>query len=234
MKKSIYICVFAVATGLLVSSCTGNKADHSKSKQTSKELTITDKFESIDAFSTTDIEFVQGPAKFTLTAPETVIDQIEVKVENGTLRVGKKNFNDTKGTFKSKLVISYPYVNTFKATGTGDISIKGIDVKNLDLVSAGTGDISVQTGKSVQLTASTAGTGDIDINYFSCVLAELSTNGTGDIDIKRIVADRISGTSNGTGDITVAGECKAAALTSNGVGEVDDSKLEIIPEEEEE
>lgn len=232
MKKTLFILAVAAATGLTLCSCV-KKIDHSKSKQITKEISISEKFESINAFSTTDIEFVQGPAKFTLEAPETVIDQIEVKVVDGVLKVGKKDFRDCEMSFQSRLIVSYPYVSNFNTSGTGNISIKGIDVRDLDIVSSGTGNITLQTGKCVKLTTVSSGTGNIVMSHLSCVVANLTSSGTGNIDIERIVAERITANSSGTGDVKVSGECNGASLTATGTGRIDDRNLEIVKQDEE-
>lgn len=138
------------------------------------------------------------------------------------------------GNLKSRLVISAPSVSSFISAGTGDINIKGIEVKELTLTTSGTGDIDMQTAKCTKISAITSGVGDINIKYLSCVVGQFTTSGTGDIDIKRIVADRISGTTNGVGDISVSGECKDANLIKTGIGSINDKGLEITKSEEEE
>ncbi|MDE7179823.1 MAG: DUF2807 domain-containing protein [Muribaculaceae bacterium] len=203
-------------------------------QQVTTPVEVTDSFFSIDTYTTTDIEYVNGPVSVTLTAPEKIIGKIEVKVENGTLKVGipDKEDNRNLGMIKSTLVVSAPGVNKFISTGTGDIDIKGAESKEIVLNTTGTGDIDVSRANCVKFTANTSGTGDIEAEYVNCTIAELNTSGTGDIEIKRISAEKISGMSSGTGDIEVKGECDQVNISKSGIGSVNTRGLEIRTTEE--
>lgn len=235
MKKTISAILSAIIISTATCSCIRiSKKDYGP--ETTKTITVSENFTGIESYAMTDVEFTQGPLSITLTAPEKIIDKIEVKVEDGILKVGYKepseiiNINDLN---PSKLVVSAPSVGSFISTGTGDFTIKGIDVKEIFISSTGTGDIDLKTARCTKITASSYGTGDIDINYLSCLIADFNTSGTGDIGVKRISADKVSGQTSGTGDITISGECKETSFNASGTGDINHKGLEIIKETEE-
>lgn len=230
--KKVILAAIAGSIGMITTSCgLSSITNKNNGPEVSKEISITDSIKTIATYGVTDIEYTQGPCKATLYAPEKRIGDIIIETKDGVLSVSMKDHQS--GNLKSRLVISAPNVSNFISAGTGDIDIKGIEVKELSLTTSGTGDIDLQTAKCTKLTAVTSGVGDIDIKYLSCVIGQFTTSGTGDIDIKRIVADRISGTTNGVGDISVSGECKEANLTKTGIGSINDKGLEISNSEEE-
>ncbi|MBD5347815.1 MAG: hypothetical protein HDR84_01015 [Bacteroides sp.] len=238
--KKILLFGIALTSVFLTTGCIqikkGTLSKEDYGDPVTRVVNVTDTFNAIETFATTDVTYTQGPLKVTLTAPEKKISDIIVKVENGTLKVGLKdengNGNFINGYMYSKLTVSAPNVQTFTSTGTGDIEIKGLNTKDITLQTYGTGDINLTTGKCTKLVATSTGTGDIDIEYLSCVIGDFNTNGTGDVKVKRLVADKISGVTTGTGDIIVSGECKEANLSSTGVGDVKDKGLEIIKTDE--
>lgn len=232
MKKTI-IGAIAVA-GICVSMAGCIRVGESKSKdygeKVSKTINVTEDFNSIESTGLTDIEFAQGPLSLTLEAPEKLIDKIDIEVKGGVLKVGeRKGFEvHNLSNFQNvKLIVSAPSVGTFITSGTGDIDLKRLNVKEISIVSNGTGDVELQTARCTKFSAMSHGTGDIEIKHLSCVVAECSTSGTGDITFERLVADRLSGTTSGVGDITVSGECKEANLTSSGTGDINRRGLEI-------
>lgn len=229
MRKIIYIAAIGLAMAS-VTSCGKVIKIHTDKDNKVKEIAVKEHFTAIEAYNTTDIEYIDGPAKIMLSAPEKMIGNILVYVVDGKLIITQRE--DVKNVsmdmmMKSKLTISYPGVNSFGTYGTGDIKINTLNADSLFLNSYGTGDIESKQITCNVITALTAGTGDVEVKKLKCKEATLTSQGTGDIDIFGIDAYSISAFTNGTGDITMAGKCKKFESGENGTGDINAKRLSI-------
>ena len=207
-------------TCLALASC-GVKVYTSKGNA-QKSFVIKSAFNAIETASYIDIEYVPGAPSVTLSAPPEIIDNIHVVVKDSVLVVYmnyQANHVNVSNS-ASKLTVSYPGVNTFLSSGTGDIEIKNVNVETLTLSTNGTGDIECKDSKCKFLVATTYGTGDIELEKFSCITAKLSSNGTGDIEAEKFTADTVEASTTGTGDINISGVCKSVTKESGGTGDI--------------
>lgn len=237
MRTTAYI-IAAGISAMALTSCGKVIKIHTDKDRITKEIDITKEiqagqaFNAIESYNTTDIEYVDGPAKITLTAGKNQINEISVFVKDSVLvvtgpdQIGGKFFS--KGDPKSKLTISYPGVSSFTTYGTGDMEIAPADGLAIVLNSIGTGDIEATRINCTRLFAQTSGTGDISLGNMTCTDAELYTQGTGDIDISDISAGNIKAETNGTGDITIAGTCRSTDFSESGVGDINARKLKTV------
>lgn len=215
--------------GLTMTSCGDIIKVHTSKDNVTKEIEITEGFSAIEAYNTTDIEYTDGPAKITLSAPDNLISRIQVYVKDGVLYITEQEENQTilKGMMRSKLTVSYPGVNNLGTYGTGDINIDTAKADSLFLNTYGTGDIKADHLSCTVLKASTGGTGDIEVKRLNCREALLTTEGTGDIEVYNISANALTANTNGTGDITLSGECHTFEYGKNGTGEIDAKRLKV-------
>lgn len=207
-------------TCLALASC-GVKVYTSKGNA-KKTFVIKSAFNAIKTVTNTDIEYMPGAPSVTLSAPPEIIHSIDIVVRDSVLVV-YMNYHENLGNvsnIKTKLIVSYPGVNTFLSSGTGDIEIKNVNVETLTLSTNGTGDIECKDSKCKFLIATTYGTGDIELEKFSCITAKLSSNGTGDIEAEKFTADTVEASTTGTGDINISGVCKSITKESDGTGDI--------------
>lgn len=223
MNKIAFI-IF-VFSSIFIESC-GVRIHTSKDNVT-KKFEVKNKFHGIQTLSTTDIEYTPGEPSIILSGPKEVIDNIKIDIREGILTIQSYEAKNINVYSKTKLTVSYPDVSYFLTSGTGEISINGLDANDVKMISYGTGDIRCKNSKCSILNVETEGTGDIFINKFSCSKALLVTNGTGDIDVKSINAGEIIATTYGTGDIILKGICKILKQESLGTGEIESKKLII-------
>ena len=164
MKKTGYFAL-AILAATAFTSC-GVRV-YSEKDKVSKRISVRGDFNEIQTLACTDIEYTDGPASFTLYAPESQIDKIEIYVQEGTLVVTQKegkNINGFNNNTHSKLVVSYPGVSKFTTYGTGDITIdKDLTADLVDAGTYGTGDIYL-AGKCKTSKLQKEGTGDIESN----------------------------------------------------------------------
>lgn len=210
MKKKIYI----AAVGMLAITLTScNKIVKISSNEdlptVTKHLTVNEDFNGIVTKCSADIEYTDGPAKITLTAPEDIIDKLEVKVEDKQLIVTTKDnesndINIIKIGYKSygdiKLIVSYQGVNNFTTLASGDINVGDIEREGISLM--------------------TQGSGDIEVNGATCKDISVTTQGSGDIELKNLFTTTLTALTQGSGDIDISGESTHAELSTMGSGDI--------------
>lgn len=232
MKKLLFLLyiIFAlIFVGLTMTSCGNVIKVHTSEDYVTREIEVTEKFSAIEACNTTDIEYSDGPAKIILSAPDNLINRIEVFVKDGVLFITepedtRKVFN---GMMRSKLTVSYPGVYNFGTSGTGDINIDTVKADSLYLNTYGTGDIKGQRLSCNILKATSCGTGDIEVKELNCREAFLNTDGTGDIDVYNINANAVTANTGGTGDVTLTGKCRTFEYSVNGSGDINAKRLKV-------
>ncbi|MDE6382256.1 MAG: DUF2807 domain-containing protein, partial [Muribaculaceae bacterium] len=193
MRTTAYI-IAAGISAMALTSCGKVIKIHTAKERITKEIQAEQAFNAIESYGTTDIVYVDGPAKITLKAGKNQIDDISVFVKDSVLVVtGPEQSGNYifRGDTESKLTVSYPGVRSFNTYGTGDMEITPADGLSLVLNSLGTGDIEAKRINCTRLFAQTSGTGDISLGNVTCTDAELYTQGTGDIDISDISAGNI-------------------------------------------
>lgn len=230
MRTTAYI-IAAGISAMALTSCGKVIKIHTDKERITKDIQAEQAFNAIESYGTTDIVYVDGPAKITLKAGKNQIDDISVFVKDSVLVVtGPEQSGNYifRGDTESKLTVSYPGVRSFNTYGTGDMEITPADGLSLVLNSLGTGDIEAKRINCTRLFAQTSGTGDISLGNVTCTDAELYTQGTGDIDISDISAGNIKAETNGTGDITIAGTCRSTDFSESGVGDINARKLKTV------
>lgn len=221
MKYYLIGSVLAVtAFSAFLSSC-GVKV-YSQKDFVKKEIRISQPFDTIVSYGTTDIEFVTGEPNIELSAPKQFIDRILISIEDNKLIIKNGEMKDLIGTMNSKLKISYDSIKCFKSFGTSDINIQNLATSDLSLLSYGVGDFECGFVKTINITLFSGGTGDFDINKVECSNANLITLGTGDITVKYINAsDSLYIKTEGTGDVAVSGKYRYLKKIIKGTGDID-------------
>lgn len=181
-----------------------------------------------------DVEVKNG-AQFAVVAEgdSAVLDQLDVQVVNGTLRVGRKNsgfsFNNDHGV---KIRVTLPRLEAASVSGSGNMTvdkaegafrgaiagsgnldIAGLTASDTDLAIAGSGDLNV-AGTTNRLNASITGSGDIDAGKLTATGASISVVGSGSM--RGVVKGGASVSIAGSGDVDLTGgaKCSVSAMGS--------------------
>lgn len=230
-----------VATAaLLTSAChIGSEAkDRDAGPSTSRTYSVGafDKIESAGAY---DLKVVSGDKPgVTATGGASLLDETEVIVENGELKIRPKNhgmFHWSGNGTKTIFTITTPALRAlslagagdasidkvsgdFEATlaGAGDLKMATVDAGNLKLSVAGSGNIS-GAGKANNLDLSIAGSGDVDVQGLATQTADISIAGAGDV--RANVASTAKVSILGSGDVEISGGAKCD-VSKMGGGEV--------------
>jgi hypothetical protein len=194
-------------------------------------------FTKVDLRGPDDIDVKNG-AQFAVVAEgdSAVLDDLEVQVVDGTLKVGRKNrsgfsfsSHDDGGV---KVHVTLPTLNAasvsgsgnmtvdkaegdFKGAiaGSGNLDIAALSATDADLSIAGSGDLSVG-GNAARLNASIAGSGDIDAGKLTATGASISIVGSGSM--RGVVKGGASVSIAGSGDVDLTGgaKCSVSAMGS--------------------
>lgn len=170
-----------------------------------------------------------------------VLERLDIRVEDGTLKIGAKkgtNWSELlKGDRpKTRIFVTMPAIRSAAVAGSGDMRIDKVQGERFEASIAGSGDIDVAqmqvgeakfsiagsgdikaAGTAQRSSASVAGSGDIDIGGLQARTASVSIAGSGDVSVHASETAEISIV--GSGDVEVAGSARCN-VSKRGSGEV--------------
>lgn len=180
-----------------------------------------------------DVDIKAGPS-FAVTAEgdAKVLDQLDVGVVDGALKVGRKGngrwLDSDKGV---RIHVTLPRLTGAVVAGSGDLSadraegdfdgavagsgdlkVASLAANKASLSIAGSGDMTV-AGSAAQLSASIVGSGDIDAAGLTAGGADVSVAGSGNV--RGTVKGQASVSIVGSGDVELGG---GARCTINAIG----------------
>jgi hypothetical protein len=157
-----------------------------------------------------------------------LIEQLEVKVENGELRIGhkeRKNFSWNSNRQAVTIYVTAPSLRAAAVAGSGDLKVDRIEGKSFAAAIGGSGNIDLAAikveeaafaiggsgnikaaGTTGSSEASIGGSGDLDLGGLEARRAKVSIAGSGNVSARATEAADISIV--GSGDVTVAGGAK--------------------------
>lgn len=185
---------------------------------------------------------VGGAASVRAEGDAEVIEKLDIRVENGTLRIGtKKGVQWSSGFMNNRkpvtIHVTMPSMAsaavagsgdmrvdkvegaTFEASiaGSGDLEIASLRVDRADFSVAGSGDIKAASGSAGSAKVSIAGSGDVDVSGIQTRQANVSIVGSGDVSARASETADVS--IMGSGSVNMAGGAKCT-ISKRGSGEV--------------
>jgi hypothetical protein len=162
-----------------------------------------------------------------------MLERLDLRVEDGKLRVGYKkgNWSMNWGSRpKTTIYVTLPALRGASLAGSGDIRIDRVEGNSFDASVAGSGDIAIAqlqvgtlnmkvagsgnikaAGAAQNASASVAGSGDIDLRAVQSRIASAKVVGSGDI---RIQASETADVAiAGSGDVWVSGPARCTVST---------------------
>lgn len=223
MKASAILAASAaIIASAALNSCGKIITVKSKDENVERKLVVSGNFSAIESNDITDVTYTDGPLAITLSAPEELIDKIDVKVKNGVLTIDMRDSEKVKGNYHTHLSVSAPGVTRFYSNGIGDFDILKVSGDDILFESNGIGDFEANSLECSSLTVTSNGIGDAEIKSITAAKVNLSSYGTGDIKIDRIKTGTMTVMTCGTGDIRItAGNVENAELTNSSTGDID-------------
>jgi hypothetical protein len=167
------------------------------------------------------------------------IERLDIRVENGTLKIGTRrnerwfNFRHSRGI---TVYVTAPSMDAASISGSGDMRIDRVQAQAFEGEIAGSGDMQIgdlrvervkfaiagsggisAAGTAEQSEVSIAGSGDVDLARLQTRRSAVSVAGSGDISVHASAA--VSGEVMGSGDVTVAGGARCT-VTRMGSGDI--------------
>ena len=210
-------------------------------KKVTKEIPAK-KFATINLKGAADVIYTQAnDTRVSVTAPEKIMNLIEVSVSNNTLNISTEKLS--KNGFYNEnpsitLTISSPTLTDILSAGSGDFTLKGTVVLNqLNAIYKGSGDFKTENlncqnlylefkgsgdaqliGKASKATFMIKGSGDIRALDFKVGSLIIDSKGSGDI---KCNASEISIDSSGSGSVKYKGSSVIKKISSRGSGNVE-------------
>ena len=182
---------------------------------------------------------VGGPHSVRAEGDAEMLERLELRVEDGTLKVGYKkgNWSMNWGSRpRTTIYVTLPALRAASVAGSGDIRVDRVQGDSFKASVAGSGDIAVgqlqvgaanvsiagsggikAAGAAQTASASFAGSGDIDAAALQGRTASASVMGSGDVRIQASETANIS--IMGSGDVYVSGSARCT-INKRGSGDV--------------
>jgi hypothetical protein len=179
-------------------------------------------FDRIALAGSGDVEVRTGAAiSVRAEGDKEAIDRLDVRVENGTLKIGRKT--STGWTFglhhdRLRFYVTVPALSAASIAGSGDMRIDAVKGARFEGSIAGSGDLGIAHMEVGEATFSIAGSGDVSASG-KAGKASFSTAGSGDIKAGGLQAGTVSVTVMGAGDIQ-AHATQSADVSIMGSGDV--------------
>lgn len=235
--------LFLAVPALLLVSCGHAESEASGSSATgSRSFALAD-FDRVTLRGSDDVNVITGKSfSVSATGPESALDQLEIVVEDGVLKIGRKPGSSwhigwsRKGDRGAKITVTMPAIrgaslagsgdmavdsaatDAFKVSlaGSGDLKVGNVQAKSVDLNLAGSGNIEI-AGRAGSIDISSAGSGNVAAGAVEAETADISLAGSGNVGARATGSASVSIV--GSGDVAISGtdKCKTSKLGSGSV-----------------
>lgn len=159
------------------------------------------------------------------TGPEAALDQMEILVEDGTLKVGRKSNSSwhigwsRHGDKGVKVIVTMPAIRGAKLAGSGDMTIDRAVADDFRGVLAGSGNLTINHAETKAVKLNLAGSGDVEIAGRTTAI-DISSAGSGNIAARKLEAETAEISLAGSGNVS-ARVTGSATVSLMGSGDVD-------------
>lgn len=232
--------LFAASVLLAASAChmSAESKDRDPGPETSRSFDVT-AFERIEVAGPYEVKVATGSAaSVSAKGGSALLDETEVKVEDGTLsispkkhkgirwtwRQGKAVFTVTTAQLQAAAIAGSGSVEVDKVAGdfsgevagSGDLGLASVSGGKVELAIAGSGKArAAGTADAVKLEI--AGSGDIDVEKLAAKSADVSIAGSGNVRATASESSKVSIMGSGDVDIGGGGKCSVSKAGSGNV-----------------
>jgi hypothetical protein len=178
-------------------------------------------FDAVGLAGSQDVEVRVGGA-FAVRAEgdAEMIERLDLRVEDGTLKIGYKtgsfNIGWSRDRPKTRIFVSLPAIRAASLAGSGDLRIDRVQGERFEASLAGSGDIQIGQLQVAALSASVAGSGNIKAAG-AAQTANVSIAGSGDVDVAGVQSRTASASVVGSGDARIhASETANVSIAGSG------------------
>ena len=221
MNKAILIGVAGLAA-VLAGCGIANGKEEDAGPATERDFQVGD-FNRIEMAGAYDVNVKTGSAPTVhARGGQNVLDQLEIKVVNGTLQIGSKR----RGGFhwghngQVTLDVTVPALAGVALAGSGDVKVDRIAGEQFEGGISGSGNLDIDNIEVGRLKIGIAGSGGAKAGTGKATAAEYDIAGSGDIDAKGVASETTKVSIAGSGGI--AGQAtKTADVNIMGSGDVE-------------
>lgn len=213
----ICLCVCAIVGSVTATPTTGTiKGNGTKLNRHYKATP----FKTLDCSTYAKIEVVSG-ANYSvdISGDENIVNLIQVKIKNGTLRIAYDRDNITINQ-KVEVTITMPTaLSNLNVSGQADVELKVmIDHDYFYADISGMGMVKAENVMTNKLKIDNSGMGNISITG-TCTDLEVDNSGMGKIDLKELNAENVKCNNSGMGKVDVYAS-SSAIINCSGMGAI--------------
>jgi len=192
------------AAGLAACSVDAQSNQASASGEQGQRNFDVGEFRSVTLVGPHDVNVTVGGAVSVRAEGDTAaLDGLDIRVENGALRVGTQRGWSWRGPGGRVTVhVTVPSLDGASVTGSGDLTVDRAEAERFAANVTGSGDLEIGALRARQANFSITGSGGIDIDG-SADEAEISITGSGDADLESFGVRRASVRIMGSGDVSL-------------------------------
>ena len=208
----VFLSVTACNTGLQVIQGSGNVI--TETRQVSN-------FDSVELSGSGEVILTQDASEsLTIETDDNVMEYIEAKVENGTLKLGLVTGFPTGVNVQTytRLVfyVSADNLTGLSTSGSGQIETDNIEADSLDLSVSGSGTIQIADLLASELRADISGSGGINLGG-DVAVQDVDVSGSGNYEAGEVCSASVNVSVSGSGNATVcATETLDASVSGSG------------------
>lgn len=228
--------LFLAMLAMTLNACAVTEESIRPSKNYVTKKVQVNQFDGISTSTSIDVAYTQttGNQDIEVYAPDNLMDYVQVKVEEGILKV---RFHDPEnphrginiqGKHQTEVRVSAPAVHAFRASSSGDVILKnGLQTTGLvTMKSSSSGDIEGGDVVCDELLTMASSSGDVALGKVECQALEAQASSSGDVEIKHLHADKVDAQASSSGDVILAGECRIAHFSASSSGDVEAKHLQ--------
>jgi Putative auto-transporter adhesin, head GIN domain len=174
-------------------------------------------FTSVDLTGAANVSITTGTVqKVSVTADDNLLSYITTTVDGGTLKIGSK-----PGSYSSHVDthvdVTVPSLDALTLSGSGNITVIGVDATSLALMLKGAGNLSAD-GTVDELGATVSGAGNLELRELVAKRAVAEVSGTGRMAVH--ATESLDASVSGTGEIVYTGEPTHVTTSVSGTGSI--------------
>lgn len=198
MMKNLRTICFLLLSGLTITACAQVDGQMRNSSVDLRD------FKGIALGISADVYVTQGDYNVEVTGPARSIDNIELKVNGGTLGIGTKSSLRGWNSRGVKVYVTMPNLSSISIGGSGDVKVEGAfnEMEDLEISIGGSGNVDI-SGRAKSIEVSVAGSGDVDASGVNAGSAEISIAGSGNVKVGEV--EKLEASIAGSGDVYYKG-----------------------------
>lgn len=227
--------LLALAPLVLLAACSAGNAQENEDGQASgaqgRRSFQVGAFEKVALEGSHDVVVtVGGQPSVRAEGDAELIERLDIKVENGALKIGTRRdgngwFGRNRGSVT--IYVTAPALSGAAISGSGDLRVDRVQAARFDAAVSGSGDLQIgalrarqsrftiagsgdirASGEAEQAEISIAGSGNLALDGLSIRRASVSIVGSGNVDLQ--ASEAVSGSIMGSGDINVRGGARCS------------------------